>query len=96
MRLLEIPNQEEEIKILERASYEVSCRQNIINFLIKDGIDLNDKKYKNYWDEYILYTIAYDQLKQNFQENQILKAMGQDFTGNWEVDFQKRVIKIYD
>lgn len=95
MRLLEIPNQEEEIKILERASYEVNCRQNIINFMIRDGIDINSENYKKYWDEYILYSIAYDSLKQDFQENKIMKY-AKDFKGNWEVDFKKRVIKIYD
>ena len=39
MRLLEIDNQEEMVAILERASYEVQCRRNIINFMINDGMN---------------------------------------------------------
>jgi hypothetical protein len=66
MRLLEIPNQEEEIRILERANFEVLCRQNIIKYMIKDGIDTNSKEYKNYWNEYLLYTQAYEKLKLDF------------------------------
>lgn len=96
MRLLEIPNQEEEIRILQRASYEVQCRENIINFMVNDGKDSSDENFKKYWDEYILYSIAYDNLKMDFQENQILKHLGQNFQGSWEVDFRKKEIKIYD
>lgn len=91
MRLLEIPNQEEEIQILERASYEVACRSNIINFMINDGMNETDN-FKKYWDEYILYTKAYDQLKYEFQRDHIPK----DFNGQWEIDFNTKEIKLYD
>ena len=95
MRLIEIPNQEEEIKILERASYEVQCRQNIINFMIKDGMTENEN-YKKYWDEYILYSMAYEKLKNDFQNNCILPNVEKNFSGNWEVDFFSGEIKLYD
>lgn len=95
MRLLEIPNQEEEIKILERASYEVQCRQQIITFMINNNMNENEN-YKKYWEEYILYTQAYNVLKLNFQNNFIKKYAGQDFSGNWEVDFNTKEIKLYD
>ena len=91
MRLLEIPNQEEVILTLERASYEVSCRQNIINFMVRDGMIETDN-FKKYWNEYILYTKAYDQLKYEFQDTYISK----DFSGNWEIDFNTKEIKLYD
>lgn len=95
MRLLEIPNQEQEIAILERANYEVQCRQNIITFMVNDGMTNNDN-YKKYWDEYILYTKAYDRLKQEFQDNQVIPNAGEGFNGSWEVDFQKKEIRLYD
>lgn len=96
MRLIEIPNQEREISILERASYEVQCRENIINFMINSRKDLNDNNFKKFWEEYIYYTMAYDHLKIEFQNSQILKQLGENFSGSWEVDFKTREIKIYD
>lgn len=95
MRLLEIPNQEEEIKILERASYEAQCRQNIISFMVKDGMTENEN-YKKYWEEYILYSMAYDKLKNDFQNNCIIPNAGINFQGNWEVDFHSGEIRLYD
>lgn len=95
MKLLEIPNQEEEIKTLARASYEVQCRQNIINFMVKDGMTENSN-YKKYWDEYILYSMAYDKLKNDFQNRCIIPNVKKNFQGNWEVDFNTGEIKIYD
>lgn len=96
MRLLEIPNQEEEIRILERANFEVLCRQNIIKYMIRDGINTNSQEYKNYWNEYLLYTQAYEKLKLDFQNNIILKILGEDFQGDWEVIFDSKEVRIYD
>lgn len=95
MRLLEINNQEEMIAILERASYEVQCRRNIINFMINDGMN-NTENFNKYWEEYILYTKAYDKLKHDFQVNHVIPNAGENFQGRWEVDFNTREIKLYD
>lgn len=91
MRLLEIPNQEEIILILERANYEVQCRKSIINFMVSDGLN-ETENFKKYWNEYILYTKAYEQLKYEFQRDYIPK----DFSGNWEIDFNTKEVKLYD
>lgn len=96
MKILEIENQEAEINVLYRASYEVQCRENIIKFMLNDGKDISDAHFKKFWDEYILYSMAYDKLKSEFQQNQILKHLGEDFIGSWEVDFTTKEIKIYD
>lgn len=95
MRLLEIPNQEEEIMILERANFEVQCRQNIISFMVKDGMTDNDN-YKKYWEEYILYNKAYAKLKNDFQNNCIIPNVEKNFQGSWEVDFNTKEIRLYD
>ena len=95
MRILNIDNQNEILNILERADYEVSCRRNIINFMIRDGMN-NTENFQKYWDEYILYTKAYDKLKYEFQRDYIIPNAGENFTGRWEVDFRTQEIKLYD
>jgi len=34
--------------------------------MIRDGINTNSREYKNYWNEYLLYTQAYEKLKLDF------------------------------
>lgn len=95
MKLLNIVNQEQIILTLETASYEVQCRQNIINLMVRDGLSDNDN-FKKFWNEYKLYSKAYDQLKYEFERDYIRPNMPQDFQGQWEVDFYTKEIKVYD
>jgi hypothetical protein len=94
MRLLNIENKEDAINALERASYEVLCRQNIINYMISNNMKGTDN-YNEYWEEYLYFSKAYEVLKKNFQVNYILK-LEPDFRGRWEVDFFTKEVKLYD
>ena len=95
MKLLEIPNQEQIILTLETASYEVQCRQNIINLMVRDNLT-ETENFKKFWNEYKLYTKAYDHLKYEFERDYILPNVGEDFQGEWEVDFYTKEVKISD
>ena len=95
MKLLEIPNKEQIILTLETASYEVQCRQNIINLMIRDNLT-ETESFKKFWNEYKLYTKAYDQLKHEFERDYILPNAGENFQGKWEVDFYTKEVKISD
>ena len=95
MKILEIPNQEQIILTLETASYEVQCRENIINLMVRDGFTSNES-YKKFWDEYKLYSKAYDHLKHEFEQNYILPNAGENFQGTWQVDFYTKEITISD
>jgi hypothetical protein len=34
--------------------------------MLNDGKDISDAHFKKFWDEYILYSMAYDKLKSEF------------------------------
>jgi hypothetical protein len=95
MRLLTIEDQEHIIDALERASYEVTCRENLLNHMIRNDLKDTDA-YKEYWEEYLYFTKAYEVLKKNFQLNYVQKHAGENFKGRWEVDFFTKEIKLYD
>ena len=95
MRLLNIANQEEIIDSLERASYEVTCRENLLNYMIKNNLKDTDA-YREYWEEYLYFSKAYEVLKHNFQLKYVQEYAGKDFKGRWEVDFFTKEIKLYD
>lgn len=95
MRVLEIPNQDELITVLERAAYEVSCRNNIINFMIQNGLKESDS-FKEYWEEYLVYFKAYEKLKYEFSINHVKPNAGKNFNGQWEVNFHTKEIILHD
>ncbi len=95
MRLLEIPDKDEQIAILERAAYEVECRNNIINYMVSNGLK-DSESYKEYWEEYLTYSKAYNKLKYDFQINYIIPNAGKKFNGHWEINFFTKEIMLYD
>jgi hypothetical protein len=63
--------------------------------MVRDGL-ANTDNYKKYWDEYILYSMAFDKLKMDYRINYIIPNAGDDFSGGWEVDFTTKEIMLYD
>lgn len=95
MRVITIPDQENAIAILKKANYEVLGRQQIINFMITNGLK-EHTHFKDYWQEYLDYTAAYELLKEEFKTKYIIPIVGDDSTKIWEVDFINNEVRIHD
>jgi hypothetical protein len=63
--------------------------------MVRDGFT-NNETYKKFWNEYKLYSKAYDRLKHEFERDYILANMGEDFQGEWKVDFYTKEITVSD
>lgn len=98
MRTIILQGQKEEelLRILERAHYEVTGRENIVNFMAINNMT-DQEVYKNYWNEYLQYLKAYNKIKNTFTDI-IVKPMLQEeeSSKNWHVDFDKKELVIYE
>ena len=95
MQTITIPDQEKVINVLKRANYEVSGRQQIINFMIANNMRNHDS-FKEYWQEYLDYLMAYEVLKDKFEKEYIIPAVGENAAKKWEVDFITDEIRLYN
>ena len=95
MKAITLVEHEDILNKLERAYYEVQGRQNIINFMIVNGMSEN-KNFQTYWDTYLCYLKVYENFKEEFRVTCVLPLVGENFEGNWEVDFNRKEVKIYD
>lgn len=95
MRTINIENQKTIISKMERMSYEIECRKNILEFLITQN-QLNSETYQNYWEEYLMYRKAFDKLKYDFSQQYIVPVVKNPETAHWKIDFNTGEIQIYD
>jgi hypothetical protein len=95
MRIIEIPNQENAILMLKKAHYEMIGLQSIVQYMITSGAQSNPT-FGKYWEEYINSIANYDKVKEEFRINYITPVVGENYPGNWEVDFFYNEVKIYD
>lgn len=93
MHIIDLSTEDTFILALERAHYETMGRENIINFMISNGMTSNSN-YQNYWEEYLVYLRTYNQLKEDLQI-QYIRPKFPNFS-KWNVDFNKKVIEVYD
>lgn len=102
MNIIDISAYSDDILPLERAHYEVTARQNIIQFMMTQNMKTNSL-YQEYWEEYLMYLKAYSILKQQFINtiiNKLIKddLIAHDFQLNnnteWTVDFFKKELQI--
>jgi hypothetical protein len=80
-----------ELNILERAYLETTARENILNYMILNN-QKDTERYQEFWNEYILYLKAYNDIKNEFVLNCINSIVGHPFRGNWTVDFDKKEV----
>lgn len=83
----------EEMRELQKAHFEIRCRENIIKYLIMQD-QQNTPQYKKFWAEYLEYTLKYESAKEKFANSCVFKIAGQNFKGNWYVDFEKKELTI--
>ena len=94
MRTITIPDQKQAIAPLKKANYEVHGRQQIINFMVTNGMK-DHPNFKEYWQEYLNYMMAYEKLKEEFYKIHIA-PIETNRDVRWEVDFIYDEIRIYD
>lgn len=91
-------NQEAEqlIFYLERMTYELLARENIIEFMtIHDWKDTD--KYNKIWEEYLQYLKAYDILKEEFRIKYIAPYLQEDnFNQKWKLNFITKEVIVYE
>lgn len=95
MKTFNLTEHEDVLGKLERVYYEVQGRQNIINFMVSNGMTEN-KNFQTYWDNYLHYLRVYEDFKEEFRVTCIIPLVGNDFEGNWKVDFNRKEVIIYD
>jgi hypothetical protein len=62
---IDMSNYSKELDTLERTMYELKGRENVINFMIINGLKSHEN-YNYFWEEYLLYLKAYEILKKEF------------------------------
>ena len=85
----------QELIILERLYYEISGRENIINFLIKQNQKETDY-FNNLWEDYLSYLKAYQEMKFYFQINCINKIINRTDNYEWSLSFILKEVYIND
>lgn len=85
-----------ELNTLERVHYEVTTRQNILNFMsINDMI--NTESYNQIFEEHIVMLKIYEDLKSDFSQwmlnNKIIDA---SFNGVWNINFKMKEVELND
>ena len=85
-----------ELNTLERVHYEVTTRQNILNFMsINDMI--NTESYNQIFEEHIVMLKIYEDLKNDFSQwmlnNKIIDA---SFNGVWNINFKMKEVELND
>ena len=86
----------DKLNTLERAHYEVTTRQNILNFMsINDMI--NTESYNQVFEEHIIMLKIYEDLKSDFYQwmlnNKIIDA---SFNGVWNINFKMKEVELND
>lgn len=81
---------------LERLHYEVTTRQNILNFMSLNDMRETDN-YKNFFEEHIIYLKIYEDLKIDFY-NWMLSTniIDYNFKGTWNINFRMKEVEISD
>lgn len=84
------------LNTLERAHYEVTTRQNILNFMSINDM-LNTESYHQVFEEHIVMLKIYEDLKIDFSQwmlnNKIIDA---SFNGVWNINFRMKEVELDD
>ena len=72
------------VDLIESYQYEVNARMNLISFCIDKGISLENEIFKRYHDEYIEFTVKYEQAKRQITETYVDPYYP---NSRWSLDF---------
>lgn len=93
-KIVKIPEEfNHELSMVERLFLEVSGRENILNFMIQSNLK-DSERYQEYWNEYIHYLKAYNDVKSNFADNVLSKLIDESYS-NWQLNFDKKEVVFY-
>lgn len=93
-KIVQIPEEyASELYAIERLYLETSGRENILNFMIQNNYKDSDR-YQEYWDEYIHYLKAYNDVKSRFVST-VLEKITEEPIANWRLNFEKKEVVFY-
>lgn len=94
-KIIDLTNFQEDVNTLERLHYETNARENIIALMTNNGM-MNSSSYEKYWNEYMELFKEYQKAKDAIADKFVTPEVGEDANASWEINFEKKVITIYD
>lgn len=80
---------------IQRLDIEMSSRQNLIAFMLSNGMNTDTEQFKKYQSEYNYFFIEFDKAKREIVENKyIAKEFGNTENLTWSLDYNTREIVV--
>ena len=77
---------------LEVSHYEFNSYTNMLDYSKENGY--NDE-YWDIWQQYMEVYVEYTTLKEKLRVNYIVPAVGENYPGWWEINFERKEIYIH-
>lgn len=82
---------------IQRLDIEMSARQNIISFMLSNGMNTDTEQFKNYQNEYNYYFTEFDKAKTNIIEKKYIANEFKNYTNlNWNLDYSNRELTVQE
>lgn len=91
MKIVKIDN-EDLITNLEASYYEHNSYLDMLKYIKENGYN---NEYWDIWEQYMEVRSEYDTLKEHIRVEYVIPAVGDNYPGWWEIDFDKRQLFIY-
>ena len=89
-KIIDISNYKENLLMLERASWEKECREELLAFLVNQGLTQSDD-YTRLWEEYLIAYANYQKEKDNFYQTVVINFLNENYK-IWEVQYNEEVL----
>lgn len=76
---------EDERNAIQKADFECSARMNLILFLMKNDIGLNNDRFIEYQNDYIKYFQAFEEAKANLENTYFKNKINN--VASWSLDY---------
>ena len=91
MIIVQVDN-ENLVKNLEVSHYEYVSYNNMLESAKVNGYN---QEYWDLWSQYMEVCSEYETLKEHIRVEFIVPAVGEDYPGWWEIDFENKIITIH-
>lgn len=72
---------------VQRFAIETESRQNLISFMLSNGMDTNTEQFRRYQAEYSDFFYRYDKAKNDITEKYVRPVVDNLDNVNWNLDF---------
>ena len=92
MKIIQIDNKDL-VADLEVSYYEYNSYVNMLKEAKNNGYN---SEYWSLWEQYMEVCSEYETLKEHIRAEYVVPAVGENYPGTWEVNFDNQEIYIYD